>query len=178
MTKRIVTISLTLLLLVLAGTTAVFSQTLDPNLRILEPLVNKQWVGYMKALDSDRMIEVPRRWDVIWDGKAIRYTSEVKELNNMGIGYLYWDPVKQEIALFRINNRGIFTQGFAKMEEGKIIMYGTVTFPDRRLEFRNTLEITPEGKLLDRWFRLEDGEWKAGHVVELEAVGPDNQHEG
>jgi len=31
------------------------------------------------------------------------------------------------------------------------------------LEFRNTLEITPDGKLIDKWFSFEDGEWMAGH---------------
>ena len=150
---------------------AAAGQVLDKNLEILKPLVNKAWVGYLKALDSDKMIELPRRWDVIWDGKAVKYSSYVAELNNFSEGYLYWDPQKKEVAVFRINSRGIITRGHVKKENGKILMYGHATFPDRILEFRNTFEITEEGTLIDRWFRFEDGEWKAGHVVELKISG-------
>jgi hypothetical protein len=57
-----------------------------------------------------------------------------------------------------------------KEEEGKILKYGYSIFPDRKLEFRNTLEITPDGKLADKYFRFEDGEWKAGHSVTYEAI--------
>ena len=125
----------------------------------------------MKALESDKMIELPRRWDVIWEGKVVKYVSNVKELNNFSEGYFYWDPEKKEIALFIINSRSIITQGHVQKEDGKILMYGHVKFPDRTLEFRNTFEMTDDGKLIDRWFRFEDGEWKAGHVVELKISG-------
>jgi len=50
-------------------------------------------------------------------------------------------------------------------------MHGRIAFRDRTLEFRNTLEFTDDGRMLDRWFRFEDGEWKAGHVVELQVSG-------
>jgi len=162
--KKILLVSI---LFLAVFTNAALGQALDKNLEILEPLVSKNWVGYLKAPDSDKMIELPRRWDVLWDGKAVKYSSYIAELNNFSEGYLYWDPGKKEIAVFRINSRGIITRGHVKKENGKILMYGHATFPDRTLEFRNTFEITEDGTLIDRWFRFEDGEWKAGHVVEL-----------
>ncbi len=160
-----------IVLFLMVITNPVFGQALDKNLEILEPLVNKNWVGYLKALDSDKMIELPRRWDVIWDGKAVKFSSYVQELSNFSEGYLYWDPEKKEIATFRINNKGTITKGHVKKEDGKILMYGYIMFSDRTLEFRNTFEITDDGRLIDRWFRFEDGEWKAGHIVELKISG-------
>jgi len=50
-----------------------------------------------------------------------------------------------------------------KEEDGKILAYGYGIFPNRKVEFRNTYEFTTDGKLHDKWFRFEDGEWKAGH---------------
>jgi hypothetical protein len=167
MAKQNKSLFLVLVLILAVFTNAAIGQILDKNLEILEPLVNKNWVGYLKALDSEKMIELPRRWDVIWDGKAIKFSSYVEDLNNFSEGYLYWDPGKKEIAVFRINNKGTITHGHVKKEEGKILMYGQITFSDRTMEFRNTFEITDDGKLIDRWFRFEEGEWKAGHVVEL-----------
>lgn len=171
MPARIKTFIFSALLFLAAHTNPVFGQTLHKNLEILEPLVNKNWVGYIKALDSDRMIELPRRWDVIWDGSAVKFSSYVEELNNFSEGYLFWDPEKKEIAVFRINNKGTITKGHVKKEDGKILMYGHIIFSDRSLEFRNTFEITDDGRLIDRWFRFEDGEWKAGHTVELRISG-------
>lgn len=117
------------------------------------------------------MIELPRLWDVLWGGKAVKFFSYVKELSNFSEGYLYWDPEKKEIAIFRINNKGTITKGYVKKEDGKILMYGRITFSDGTLEFRNTFEITDDGRLIERWFRFEDGEWKAGHTVKLKISG-------
>jgi len=42
-----------------------------------------------------------------------------------------------------------------------------ITFPDDKLEFKNTFELNEEGKLIDKWFTFRDGEWKPGHTFEL-----------
>jgi len=46
-------------------------------------------------------------------------------------------------------------------------MYGYATFPDDKIEFKNSFELTEEGKLLDQWYRFQDGEWKPGHSFVL-----------
>lgn len=58
-------------------------------------------------------------------------------------------------------------QGHVKEEDGKILLYGYLTFPDKIPEFRNTFEFTKDGKIRDNWFRLEEGNWMPGHSVEL-----------
>ena len=77
------------------------------------------------------------------------------------------DFAKQQIGMFSISNRKNFTHGYVKEDNGKILMYGSITFPEKKLELKNTLEFTEDGKLLDKYFRFEDGEWKAGHSREL-----------
>jgi hypothetical protein len=69
--------------------------------------------------------------------------------------------------VFSITSNGNFFHGHVIEDEGKILVYGLITFPDNKLEFRNTFELTEEGKLIDRWFTFRDGEWKPGHVFEL-----------
>lgn len=142
---------------------------LDENLKLLEPLVNKKWVGEIKALDSDEYLEIVRRFDVVWRGSAIRITGYCRALESEREGYIYWDSAEERIAMFAINNRGIVQQGHIGEQQGSIVIAGHITFPDRKLEFKNTFELTQDGKLVDKWYRLENGEWLPGHSVELVA---------
>lgn len=54
-------------------------------------------------------------------------------------------------------------------EQGVLTIQGTISFPERSFEYRNTFDVTPEGKLIDRWFQNAFGPWRPGHVVELTA---------
>ena len=99
------------------------------------------------------------------NGKILKFHKETKELNNQSDGYFYYDPDKKEIAFLFLTSNGNIQVGNAREEDGKILKYGYVIFPDRKLEFRQTLEFTADGKLQDNYFRSEDGEWKAGHSV-------------
>ncbi len=144
-------------------------QTLDENLKLLEPLAGKRWVGQIKALDRDEYLEIVRRFDIVWNGSAVKITGYCKALDSEREGFIFWDSIAGRIAMFAINNRGIVQQGHIEERDGKIVVAGSITFPDRRLEFENTFELTPAGGLIDEWFRLEDGEWLPGHRVELTA---------
>jgi hypothetical protein len=62
-----------------------------------------------------------------------------------------------------LTNNGNFAIGNVKEEDGKILEYGHVTFPNEKLEFRNTYEPTANGGIVDRFFSFEHGEWRAGH---------------
>jgi hypothetical protein len=138
---------------------------LDEHLKLLAPIVNKNWEGEMPRLGEGAKREV--LWKVIWNGKAIKQTTEVKMLQSISEAYFYWDSDKAEIGVFSITSNGNFFQGHVTEDNGKILIYGDITFPDGKLKFRNTFELTEDGKLLDKWFTLQDGEWKPGHTFEL-----------
>jgi hypothetical protein len=38
------------------------------------------------------------------------------------------------------------------------------------VEFRNVFEITSDGRLLDKYFRLDKGQWLPGHTKEFRLV--------
>jgi cyclase len=144
------------------------AQELNENLKLLQPIVNIQWQGKMKSPDGKNEFTTRREWRAIMNGSVVKYTSTVKELGFSSEGFYYWDPIKKEIALFEISsNRGNFQRGHVEMENGAIVTAGTITFPDRELEFRNTFEVTSDGGLLDTWFRFENGRWLPGHSLEL-----------
>jgi hypothetical protein len=103
------------------------------------------------------------RFEPMHDGKILKFYGACKELNSRTDGYYYYDPDKKAIAYLWLTSNGNITVGNVKEEDGKILAYGYGIFPNRKLEFRNTYEFTADGKLHDKFFRFEDGEWKAGH---------------
>jgi hypothetical protein len=145
------------------------SPALNENLKLLEPLANKKWVGKLKALNEDRYLDIVRQFDIIWNGTAIKISSFCRELNSDREGYIYWDSDENQIALFSINNKGTIQKGYVSEDQGKILFSGFIIFPDRKLEFKNYFELTSEGRLIDKWFRRENGEWLPGHNLELTA---------
>jgi hypothetical protein len=138
---------------------------LRPELSILKPLVGQFWEGETKDPSGRMTLHMLFKYEPMHEGKVLKYSHETKELNNRNDGYVYYDPDKKEIAFLTLNSNGNISVGNIKEEGGKILKYGYAIFPNRKLEFRNTLEITPDGKLMDKYFRYEDGEWKAGHSV-------------
>ena len=61
------------------------------------------------------------------------------------------------------DSNGNIAVGNMKEESGKMLSYGYVIFADKKLELRNTYELTAKREAVDQYFRFEDGEWKAGH---------------
>jgi len=139
--------------------------TLRQELSILKPLVGKTWICETKDPSGQMTLHMLMKYEPMHDGKVLKYYQETKELKNRNDGYFYYDPDKKEIAFLALNSNGNIAVGNVKEEEGKILKYGYAIFPDRKLEFRNTLEITPDGKLVDKYFRFDNGEWQAGHSV-------------
>ena len=144
---------------------AIYGQELDEHLMLLSSLTNKNWEGEMPRFGEGAKREVV--WEILWNGKAIKQTTEVKILQSVTEAYFYWDSDKQEIGVFSITSNGNFYHGHVIEDDGKILIYGYITFPDTKLEFRNTFELTEDGKLLDKWFTFRGGEWTPGHVFEL-----------
>jgi len=162
---KIVNVFLYAILIIFLTFPSLFSQQLDEHLLLLEPLTNKTWQAEMPRLGQGAIREC--RWDVIWEGKAVKQKILINKINFVTEAYYYWDSDKQEIGLFSISSNGNFLHGYVKEENGKILMYGYATFPDDKIEFKNSFELTEEGKLLDQWYRFQDGEWKPGHSFVL-----------
>ncbi len=160
-----VKVTLSVIILICIPFPALLSQQLDEHLLLLEPLTNKTWQAEMPRLGEGVMRQC--RWDVIWEGKAIKQTLVIEKINFVTEAYFFWDSDKQEIGIFSISSNGNFLHGFVKEENGKILMYGYATFPDDKIEFQNSYELTEDGKLLDQWYRFQDGEWKPGHSFVL-----------
>lgn len=140
---------------------------LSDELTILKPMVDKKWVGKIAALDGSGYLDIVREYKVILDGKAIRISNYCHELDNYSEGFIYWDTAEKKIRLTTINNKGTSQNAYVSEEDGRILFHGTIGFTSRSLEFKNYFEFSDEGKMIDRWFRYEDDEWKAGHTVEL-----------
>lgn len=153
------------IMLIALSFSSIYGQELDEHLKLLEPFINKSWEAEIPRFGEGAKMEI--MWKVIEKGKVIKKTGELKILNSTFEAYYFWDSDKQEIGVFSIHNNGNFLHGHVKEEDGKILEYGYVTFPDKKLEFRNTFEFTEDGKLLDKYFRFEDGEWQAGHSREF-----------
>jgi len=162
---KIFCLMMSIVLLMGAFLSPVYGQELDEHLKLFEPIINKNWEGDMPRFGEGAKREV--LWKVIWNGKAIKQTTEVKILQSITEAYFYWDSDKQEIGVFSISSNGNFFHGHVIEDDGKILIYGLITFPDDKLEFKNTFELTEEGKLIDKWFTFRDGEWKPGHTFEL-----------
>ncbi len=161
MIMKIIRVLLTTIVISCIPFPPLFGQQLDEHLLLLEPLTNKTWQAEMPRLGQDVMREC--RWDVIWEGKAVKQILTIKKIHFVTEAYFFWDSDKLEIGMFSISSNGNFLHGHVKEENGKILMYGFATFPNEKIEFRNSFELTEEGELLDQWYRFQEGEWKPGH---------------
>ena len=137
--------------------------SLRKELDILKPCVGKSWISEDTHPSGQMTLHFLRRFEPMHEGKILKFYGECKELRSRTDGYYYYDPDKKEVAFLWLTSNGNVTVGNVKEEDGKILAYGYGIFPDRKLEFRNTYEFTSDGKLYDKFFRFEDGEWKAGH---------------
>ncbi len=150
-----------LVILIAGSFTFNYGQELDENLKLLEPFLQSKWEAKEPRFGEDAIME--RRFEIIEDGKAIKRTDTLKAFNATSVYIFYWDLFKQEIGVFGIHSNGNFVHGHAKKEDGKILIYGHATFPDKILEFRNTYEFAEDGTFYDKYSRFEDNAWRLGH---------------
>jgi len=143
------------------------AQNLDPNLKILAPLLGKSWVGDLKAPDGSTTWKTTCEFKALWDGTVVKYTGSTSQMNSFAEGYFYWDRAEQKVAVLIINNKGIYQKGFVMLEDSVITIKGAISFPERTFEFKNTFEFIADGKMIDRWFQNAFGPWRPGHVIEF-----------
>ncbi len=145
------------------------AQTLNENLSVLEPLLNQKWGGELKSPDGSASWETIHEYKMLWDGTIVKFTGCTPERNSNSEGYFYWDRGEQKVAMLIVNEKGIYQKGFVTVEEGIITIKGTISFPEKTFDFKNTFEFTGEGKMTDRWFQNAFGPWMPGHVIEFTA---------
>jgi len=136
---------------------------LRPELSLLKPLVGKTWTATDTHPSGQMTLHFSLRLDPIHAGKVLRLHTVCEELRVETDGYFYFDPDKKEITFLWLTSNGNITVGKVVEDQGKILLTGLAIFPDKKLEFRDIYEIGPNGAFTDRYFRLEDGKWQAGH---------------
>lgn len=144
--------------------------TLAAELKVLEPLVNREWIGEMLSPDGSRRLKTSRRFQVALDGTVVRFFSGTPEIGSSSEGYLYWDRQAKAVAVFVVSSRGVSQSGTVTAEGNVITLQGKISFPERAFDYRNTFEVRPDGTVVDRWFQNAFGPWRPGHVVELTAT--------
>ncbi len=142
---------------------------LSEPLEILRPLINKQWVGGFVDPVSRKTCENIQRFEAIWGGTVIKYTYSISDINTFAEGYFYWNRETKQLEAFILHSSSVVQRGVVTLEEGVITLKGSMIFPDRTFEFRNTFEFKDENTMVDRWFQNAFGPWRAGHVVTLTA---------
>jgi len=146
---------------------SVFGQTLNENLKFLEPLLGKNWVGNMNSPDGKKSFKVTLTYESMWNGTLVKFSRSNPELDFYTEGYIYWDDEIQKSFLFSVSSKGGAEKGDVSFEEGKVTIKGNLTMMGKTFDYKNTFEFTPDGKMIDRWFQNAFGPWKAGHVIEF-----------
>ena len=144
-------------------------EDLDPSLIPLKPLLDKTWVGILKAPDGSAEFEVTRTFEMLDGGKVIRLTKINKDLNGYGEGFIHWNDIEQKAAFFFIEKSGAFLKGFVTAGNGAITFEGQMTWPKampqgkQTYDFKNTFEVKSETEMVDSWFHNAFGPWRPGH---------------
>ncbi len=170
------------MLFILTYQSIAFSQALDERLEVLQPMLNKKWVGMLKAPDGSKEFKIIREYKSVWEGSVIKCKKTNYDLNNFGEGYFYWDDIVKKIAYFFIENGGVFLKGYVTIEKNVITIEGMMTWPQQHnpsvkqsFDFKNTFELIEDGKMIDRWFQNAFGPWRPGHVIEFKLTNKESE---
>lgn len=136
---------------------------LREELKLLQPLTGKSWVSEMTDPSGQKTLHLSQYYEPMYGGKVLKSYRECKELNYQSSGFIYFNPDTREIEELQLSSNGNMFKGNVKEEDGKLLFYGYTIFADSKREFRNTYEITPDGKIIDEYFSGDNGKWKAGH---------------
>ena len=141
------------------------AEGLHEKLAFLGPLLGRPWQGELTLPDGKGTLPITQAYEPLWDGKVIHYTRSIPDFPFFVEGYIYWDAKEQKVCLMSINSRGIADRGIVTLEDGKITISGRATMNAKTYDYRNTFEVSTDGRLTDRWFQNATGSWQPGHVV-------------
>ena len=158
------------IVLVLASLASVSSYSvaaeLGEHLRILDPLLETDWVGKYVGPDAPDL-EISLCFERILNGKAVRYFREAKGADFSSLTHFYWSPDLGELRYLSLNNRGIVEEGVVQSGDGAVILRGRSHWSDTTVETETTLRLETTGVLRDTFMRKKNGEWVRGHVQEF-----------
>jgi hypothetical protein len=144
------------------------AQALQDNLSFLAPLVGGAWEGQMRLPpDGKKTATVSLRFELMWDGAAVKYARSVPDLKFAQEGYVYWDADAKKACLFALDSRGDARTGDVALFEGQVTVTGRMAMQGKTFDYKNTFAIGSDGKLTDRWFQNALGTWQPGHVIEF-----------
>jgi len=142
-------------------------QILNDKLKILEPMLHKNWIGDMKSPDGKQTFKVTISCETIWNGEVIKYSRSNLDRKTYSEGYFYWDVNEKKIIFLSVSNRGGAMKADVSFEDGMITLKGRTTIQDKTFDYRNTFQYSAAGNLIDRWFQNFSGSWQPGHVIEF-----------
>jgi hypothetical protein len=136
---------------------------MSPELEVLRPFVGA-WVGEFQ--DASERPRVLRSWTPILDGQAIREVRTVPEAAFEAESIYYYDRAAGVIAYLGITDNGYVSRGQLTFEGEEFVQSGEQTRPDASTQaIRVTFRFAEDGRLVNRLYNLEDGEWRAGHSI-------------
>jgi hypothetical protein len=155
----------TLICLIILSQIPVMGQVLNEKMKGLEPIIAKKWVGEMMSPDGKNAYQVNLCYETLWNGEIIRFSRAIPDIRSFSEGYIYWDKDSDRISVFTVSTRGAARESEVCLEDGKILIKGTLSIDNRTFNYKNTFEFTPDGKMIDRWFQNAFGPWQPGHVI-------------
>jgi hypothetical protein len=168
--KRILTIGLIVCIAVINAN----AQDLQGKLSGLKQLLSGVWSGELRSPDGSLVSIVTEKYEFLPGRNVIKFTKQNEGNDSWGEGYFYWDDLVKKIAFFSIEKNGVFCTGYVTVDSRIITIEGKMTWPTQvnpqvkqSYDFKNTLEFTSVGKMIDRWFMNAFGEWRSGHTIEF-----------
>lgn len=143
-----------------------FSMELDEHLEFLGPFLAKDWVGGFVGEDAPDL-EISLLFEVILDGRVVRYSREANEADFASVTHFYWNPETAEVCFLSLNNRGIVEEGTVMADGDRVVLHGSSHRPDMTVEFKTALTLDAEGTLRDSFWRKKGEEWIQGHIQEF-----------
>ncbi len=137
--------------------------SLRDELRVLEPYLGKNRESQDLHPDGNTVLHHFRTWEPGHNGMIICITKGCTELGTRTDGYMYYNPDKDQIELFTLTSNGNIASGTVSVGDGKLVVRGTLILKDRKLEYKNIYELTSDGTISDKYYRIENGDWKPGH---------------
>lgn len=141
------------------------TESLDPHLEPLRPLLGKTWRGEFKNSTSEKPVVDVSRWERALNGKAVRMLHSINDGVYGGESLFTWDEEKQAVIYYYFTTAGFMTTGTMKFEGGKMLSREQIKGNAGGIaEVRGTSEIR-DGALHVKTEHLKDGSWSPGHEV-------------
>jgi hypothetical protein len=138
--------------------------SLDPQLELFRPLLEKTWKGAFKNSQPDKPVIDTMRWERALNGKAIRVLHSVNDGVYGGETIFRWDDKKKQVTYYYFTTAGFMTVGSLKAEDGKIVTHETVEGGAGGItQVRSTSQLLDDGTFRVKSEHLKDGEWTSGH---------------